>query len=78
MIRTNRVPFLQSRASGALMGTTVAVVAAAAALPFTGLGRTLGLVPLPPRYWGVLAGTLVAYLSLTWVVKGWLVRRGWA
>ena len=78
VIRTNRVPFLQSRASGALMGTTVAVVAAAAALPFTGLGRTLGLVPLPPRYWGVLAGTLVAYLSLTWVVKGWLVRRGWA
>jgi Mg2+-importing ATPase len=78
VIRTNRVPFLQSRASGALITTTVLIVAGAAVLPFTGIGRALGMVPLPPRYWGVLAATLLAYVSLTWIVKRWLVRRGWA
>ncbi|TSA47444.1 MAG: magnesium-translocating P-type ATPase, partial [Chloroflexi bacterium] len=51
VIRTNKIPFLQSRASKALMLTSVLIVAIGAYLPYSPLASTLGFVPLPPLYW---------------------------
>jgi Mg2+-importing ATPase len=75
VIRTNRIPFLQSRASLPLVLTSVVIVAVGAWLPFSPLASTLGFVPLPPLYWLFLAGMLACYVVLTQLVKTWFVRR---
>ena len=51
IIRTAKIPFLESRASTALITTTIIIAAIGIALPFTWLGGFLGFVPLPPAYW---------------------------
>jgi len=75
IIRTNRIPFLQSRASTALTLTTLAVMGVAAILPFSPLAIHLGLVPLPRQFWLWMLGTLAAYIVLTHKVKMWFVHR---
>src|SRR6202008_3348305 len=51
IIRTAKIPFLQSRASNALIVTTILVAGAGALLPYSPLGPTLGFVHLPDLYW---------------------------
>jgi len=75
IIRTHRIPFLQSRASKPMMFTTLAVMAFGVWLPFSPLAKFLGFVPLPGVYFVWLAGFLVAYAVLTTGVKMWFARR---
>ncbi|MEB2285707.1 MAG: magnesium-translocating P-type ATPase [Myxococcales bacterium] len=77
VIRTNRVPFLQSRASPALLATTVGIMLIGLWLPTSPLAGALGLVPLPLAFWPFLLATVLAYLALTQVVKRALHARGW-
>ncbi len=75
VIRTNKLPFIQSRASKALIFTSLAIVAVGAWLPYSPLAGALGFVPLPPLYWLLLLAMLVCYVLLTQVVKTWFIRR---
>ena len=75
VIRTNKIPFVQSRASKALIFTSLAIVAIGAYLPYSPLAGTLGFVPLPPLYWLLLLGMLVAYVILTQIIKTWFYRK---
>jgi Mg2+-importing ATPase len=75
VIRTRRVPFLQSRASGALLAATGLVVAAGVAIPFTALGASLGMQPLPARYFPWLVLILIGYGVLGQLMKRWYDRR---
>jgi len=75
VIRTNKIPFLQSRASWPLIVTSLAIVAVGAWLTVSPLANTLGFVPLPASYWLFLAVMLLSYALLTQVVKTWFVRR---
>lgn len=75
MIRTEKVPFLESRATWPVVLATLLVMAAGLVLPFTGLGDSLGLVGLPPLYFGLLVVTLVGYCALTQSVKRMYLRR---
>jgi P-type Mg2+ transporter len=75
IIRTRRIPFLQSRASRPMLFTTLAVMALGAWLPFSPLARFLGFTPLPAVFFLWLAGFLVAYAVLTHGVKMWFARR---
>jgi Mg2+-importing ATPase len=75
IIRTNRIPFFQSRSSWQLALTSVIIVAAGAWLTVSPLAGTLGFVPLPSRYWLYLAGMMLGYAVLTQVVKSWFVRK---
>ncbi len=77
VIRTNRIPFLQSHASVALSATTVGIMLVGVWLPSSPLAPALGLTHLPHLYWPLLAVTLLAYVALTQVVKTWLHHRGW-
>ena len=77
IIRTNKIPFLQSRASLSLTLTTLAIMAFGAWLPYSPLASSLGLVHLPGLYWPILMLTLLAYAGLTQSVKVWLLRRKW-
>jgi Mg2+-importing ATPase len=75
IIRTAKIPFLESRASTALITTTIVIAAIGIALPFTWLGGFLGFVPLPPTYWLALSLILLSYVILTHFVKTWFIRR---
>ena len=75
VIRTNKIPFLQSWASWPLILTSVIIVAVGAWLTVSPLADTLGFVPLPPLYWALLAVILVCYVVLTQLVKTWFYRR---
>ena len=77
VIRTNLIPFIQSRASWQLTTTTLIIMAIGAYLPFSPLAAALGFVPLPPFYWLLLLTTLICYLTLTQLVKVWLLRKSW-
>ena len=77
VIRTNKIPFLQSRASWPLIATTVAVMAAGLWLPISPLAAALGFVALPGAYWPLLALTLLLYVSVTQMAKMLLIRRHW-
>ena len=75
IIRTNRIPFIQSQASLALTLTTITVMALAIALPFSPLAGSLGLVALPKSFWLWMVGTLLLYETLTHSVKTWFIGR---
>lgn len=75
IIRTAKVPFIESRASAALIATTIIICAIGIALPFTPAGIALGFVPLPWLYWPIVAAMLLTYAALTHTVKVWFVRR---
>jgi Mg2+-importing ATPase len=77
VIRTNLIPFIQSRASWQLTMNTLLIMAIGAYLPFSPLSSFLGFVPLPPLYWLLLLATLVCYVGLTQIVKVWLLRKSW-
>ncbi len=75
VIRTNDIPFIQSRASWPLILTSLIVVCGGAWLTVSPLAGTLGFVPLPPLFWLLLAAMLVCYVFLTQVVKTWFYRK---
>jgi len=75
VIRTNKIPFIESRASWPLILTSVIIVAVGAGLTASPLAKTLGFVSLPPLYWLFLAIMLLGYAILTQVVKTWFIRR---
>ena len=77
VIRTNLIPFIQSRASWQLSMTTILIMLIGAVLPYSPLAGPLGFVPLPWLFWVLLAITLVCYVALTQVIKSWMVKKNW-
>ncbi|MDR0292482.1 MAG: magnesium-translocating P-type ATPase [Elusimicrobium sp.] len=75
MIRTEKIPFIQSRAAAPLLFMTGVVILSAMVLPFTVLGKYLGFVPLPLKYFYFLAALIAGYCILTQFVKRIYVKR---
>ncbi len=75
VIRTNKIPFIESRASWPLIATSLIIVAVGAWLTVSPLADTLGFVALPPLYWALLAIMLLCYMIVTQLVKTWFIRR---
>jgi Mg2+-importing ATPase len=75
LIRTTKVPFLESTAAAPLMLLTLAIMAVGAIIPYTELGAMLDFKPPPASFFLWLAGTLLAYAALMQVVKRWYVRK---
>jgi Mg2+-importing ATPase len=69
VIRTNKIPFIQSRASLPLILSSLAIVAFGAWLPSSSLlAGAMGFVPLPLLYWPLLAAILLCYMVLTQLI----------
>ena len=77
VIRTNKMPFLQSRASLPLTLTTIGIIAVGMWLPYSPAASALGFVHLPRLYWPILLFTLFGYMGLTQTIKVWLLRKHW-
>jgi P-type Mg2+ transporter len=75
MIRTQHIPFIQSRAAMPVILLTVSIMAFGIYLPFSPLGEHLGMVPLPLSYFPWLVGILLSYCVLTQLVKRLYIRR---
>jgi P-type Mg2+ transporter len=75
MIRTRKVPFIQSAAAPPVLILTGIVIATGILIPFSPLGASVGLQPLPTSYFPWLVATLLAYCALTQIVKSIYIRR---
>ncbi|HTR44538.1 MAG TPA: magnesium-translocating P-type ATPase [Thermodesulfovibrionales bacterium] len=75
IIRTKRLPFIQSRASLPMTLTTLAVMAIGAWLPYSPFADALGFVRLPLSFWGWMAAFLLLYSVLTHNVKKWFFKK---
>ena len=75
VIRTTKVPFIQSRASLPMLLITATVMAIGMYLPFSPLASSLGFVPLPAIYFVWLAAILTGYCTLTQFVKTWFIKK---
>ncbi|MFJ2990625.1 magnesium-translocating P-type ATPase [Collimonas sp. NPDC087041] len=78
MIRTRKIPFLQSRASWPLLITTATIMAVGVFLPMGPFAEYFKLQALPLSYFGWLLLILFGYMLLTQAMKGFYARRyGW-
>jgi len=75
VIRTGKIPFLQSWASLPLTLAGIVICGVGILLTALPIGAWFGFSPLPAIWWPILAAILVAYMLLTQVVKSWMVRR---
>ncbi|HCD42157.1 MAG TPA: magnesium-translocating P-type ATPase, partial [Lachnoclostridium sp.] len=75
MIRTPKIPFIQSRASLPVTLLTFTGIAVLTIIPFTALGASIGLAALPPVYFAWLALTILLYMVLVTIFKKLFVRR---
>jgi Mg2+-importing ATPase len=75
IIRTPKIPFLQSRPSLPMLLVTLTIMAVAIYLPFSPIASVLGFVPLPAKYFLWLALILFSYCVLTQLVKTWFVKK---
>ena len=63
VVRTGKIPFLQSRASAPVLASTLLSVGILTALPFLPFGRSFGLAALPAGYFGWLALVTAGYMA---------------
>ncbi|WP_080430578.1 magnesium-translocating P-type ATPase [Burkholderia ubonensis] len=75
LLRTQKVPFLQSTAALPVLLSTVTAIAIGCWLPFSPFADALGFMHLPGSYWLWLAATMVGYILLAQAVKTIYVRR---
>jgi len=75
MIRTEKIPFLQSTAAPVVLATTAAVMALGIWLPFSPLAPAVHLEPLPAGFFVYLPAVLLAYCLLTQLAKVLYIRR---
>lgn len=74
MIRTPKLPFLQSRASASVTLLSMTGIAVLTVIPFTAFGRLLGFVALPAAYFAYLIPCILLYMILATSLKKAYVR----
>ena len=74
MIRTRKVPFLQSTAAWPVLLMTFSIMAVGIFVPFSSFGASIGLMPLPWAYFPWLVGILLTYCILTQGLKVLYIR----
>jgi Mg2+-importing ATPase len=75
MIRTRKIPFIQSWATAPVVALTTSIMAIGIYLPFSPLASAFKLQPMPFIFFPWLIGILLGYCMLTQLVKGWFIRK---
>ena len=75
LLRTRKMPLLQSRPSRPVMLVTMLGILFFTILTLTPVGRLIGLTALPPGYFGFLIGVVLLYLLLVTLAKGWYMKQ---
>jgi len=75
VIRTGKIPFLESRPSRFLILTSIFIVTVGIFIPFSPLAKPFGFVAPPPLYFVILFFMVITYLLLVQVVKTWFIKK---
>jgi len=75
VIRTGKVPFLESRPSGFLVLTSLVIISIGIIIPFTPLAGPFGFTAPPLTYFAVLFFIVLTYLLLVQKVKTWFIKK---
>lgn len=75
LIRTRKIPFVQSWATAPVIALTTLIMAIGILIPFTPVAHMLGMRPLPLLYFPILIAILTCYAILTQIVKNWFVKK---
>ncbi len=75
MIRTPKLPFFQSNAAPAVLFTTLIIMVIGILIPFSPLGKAVGMIPPPLTYLPWVFGILLAYSIFTQIVKMLYIRK---
>jgi len=75
MIRTRKIPFVQSWATAPVIALTTLVMAVGVFIPFSPFASAVKMQPLPWTYFPWLIGILLSYCILTQVVKTWFIKK---
>lgn len=75
MIRTKKIPFIQSWAATPVVALTTLIMLVGIAIPFSPLAPMLKMQPLPLSYFPWLFGILICYCLLTQFVKTWFIKK---
>jgi Mg2+-importing ATPase len=75
VIRTGKVPFVESRPSAFLVLTSIVIITVGMVIPFTPLAGPFGFRALPPAYFAVLSVIVLTYLLLVQAVKTWFIKK---
>ena len=75
MIRTKKIPFIQSWATAPVLSLTTAIMAVGIYIPFSSFADALKMQPLPSSYFPWLIGILLTYCLLTQFVKNWFIKK---
>lgn len=75
IIRTNKIPFVESSPNKFLLINTLLILAIALGVVSSSFAGLFGFVALPPLYFVILFIMLITYLSLVQIVKTWVVRK---
>lgn len=75
MIRTPKIPFIQSRASLVVFMATICAIAVGISLPYTPIGPVLGMEPLPWEFYPFLILIILSYMVVVTFVKRQFVKK---
>jgi Mg2+-importing ATPase len=75
MIRTRKIPFIQSWATAPVVALTSLVMVIGILIPFSPFATALKMEPLPIGYFPWLLGILLGYCLLTQLMKLWFIKR---
>ncbi len=75
IIRTGKVPIIQSNASKYVYFSSIILSVIAIAIPYTFIGTFLGLTALPAKYLGVIVGVPILYCIVASFVKKVYIRK---
>ena len=75
VIRTAKIPFKQSHASKAVYFSSILLSIIAMIVPFTFLGRAIGLTALAPKYFTVIIGVPILYCFVAIFAKKIYIKK---
>jgi len=75
VIRTGKIPFIESRPSKFLILTSIVIVASGIIIPFSPLAKPFGFVAPPPLFFLLLLIMVMTYMLLVQVVKTWFIKK---
>ena len=75
MIRTRKIPFIQSWATAPVVALTSVIMLIAIAIPFSPLAASFKMVALPISFFPWILAILVSYCVLTQLVKTWFIKK---
>ena len=75
MIRTPKIPFIQSRASRPVLCVTTILIVSGITITYSSLGKMLGMASLPLNYYSWLVCIVLSYMILVNIQKKIYIRR---